>query len=174
MLINNYKVGDTVRILKSLHGAPEKYDGTEAIVEMVMGGDTYHLSNRFTYMGNELVPQSIASTGQTAGGNAKHLDGAVKFDTDKIQMELIPPELLEAVGTVLTFGAKKYDARNWEQGMDWSRCFGALMRHMWSWWSGDSKDPETGESHLWHAGCCIAFLIAYEARSVGNDDRPEK
>lgn len=62
--------------------------------------------------------------------------------------------------------------RNWELGMDWSRVFGALMRHMWSWWKGEKLDPETGKSHLWHAGCCIAFLIAYEERNVGNDDRP--
>lgn len=61
--------------------------------------------------------------------------------------------------------------RNWEQGMSWGRVFAALMRHMWAWWRGEDKDPETGESHLWHAGCCIAFLIAYEARGVGTDDR---
>lgn len=61
--------------------------------------------------------------------------------------------------------------RNWEHGMKWSRPFGALMRHMWAWWRGEDKDPETGRSHLWHAGCCIAFLIAYEARGDGEDDR---
>jgi hypothetical protein len=66
--------------------------------------------------------------------------------------------------------------------MTWSRVFGALMRHMWCWWSGmqpTSKsflfgdlDAETGKSHLWHAGCCLAFLIAYEERATGTDDRP--
>lgn len=64
--------------------------------------------------------------------------------------------------------------RNWELGMNWSRVFGALMRHMWAWWGGEKVDPETGKSHLWHAGCCIAFLIAYEERKVGNDDRPKE
>lgn len=94
-----------------------------------------------------------------------------KFDDDKVRMDLIPPELLEAVGEVLTFGAKKYSERNWELGMDWGRPFAALMRHMWAWWSGEDKDPETGMSHLHHAACCIAFLIAFEKRGTGNDDR---
>jgi hypothetical protein len=97
----------------------------------------------------------------------------VKFDEDKLRMELLPPELLEGVADILTFGAKKYSDRNWEDGMSWGRVFGALMRHLWRWWSGENLDKETGKSHLWHAGCCIAFLIAYEARGIGTDDRPK-
>ena len=95
-----------------------------------------------------------------------------KDDTGKVRMELLPPELLEATAVVLTFGAKKYEDRNWEKGMKWSRVFGALMRHLWSWWKGEKCDVETGYSHLWHASCCIAFLIAYEQRQTGEDDRP--
>lgn len=98
-------------------------------------------------------------------------EGGKKFDGDKVRMELLPPEFLTATAEVLTFGAKKYDDRNWELGMKWSRVFGALMRHMWAWWKGEDKDPETGLSHLHHAACCIAFLIAYEERKVGEDDR---
>lgn len=96
-----------------------------------------------------------------------------KDDSGKIRMDLLPPELLTAVATVLTFGAQKYSARNWEQGMSWGRVFGALMRHLWSWWNPfePDTDPETGYSHLWHAGCCIAFLITYEQRKIGKDDR---
>ena len=97
--------------------------------------------------------------------------GAHKDDADKVRMELIPPELMIAVGDILTSGAKKYDDRNWEKGMKWSRVYGALLRHLIAWWGGEKKDPETGRSHLWHAGCCITFLIAYEMRGVGEDDR---
>ena len=57
--------------------------------------------------------------------------------------------------------------------MDWSRVFAALQRHMWAWWGGEDKDPETGMSHLYHAATNLAFLIAYHKRSVGNDDRPK-
>jgi hypothetical protein len=96
-----------------------------------------------------------------------------KDDSSKIRYDLLPPELLEGVATILTFGAAKYAPRNWEQGIAWGRVFGALMRHMWSWWRGENVDPETQKSHLWHAGCCIAFLIAFEQRGIGTDDRPK-
>lgn len=95
-----------------------------------------------------------------------------KDDADKVRMELLPPEFIEATATILTFGAKKYEARNWEKGMQWGRVYGALMRHLWAWWKREGKDVETGRSHLWHAACCLAFLIAYEQRQVGDDDRP--
>ncbi len=102
----------------------------------------------------------------------KDSDKGLKFDDNKVRMELIPPELSEAVGTILTFGAKKYADRNWEKGMEWSRVYGALQRHLNSWWGGEERDPETGKSHLWHAGCCIAFLITYEQRGIGTNDKP--
>lgn len=107
-----------------------------------------------------------------------------KDDAAKVRLDLVPPELIFAVGDILTFGAKKYADRNWEQGMSWGRVFGALMRHMWSWWGGKGPttksflfsdiDDETERSHLWHAACCIAFLIAYEERRIGQDDRASK
>jgi hypothetical protein len=39
------------------------------------------------------------------------------------------------------------------------RYFGALMRHMTAWYDGEKKDPESGKSHLAHAGCCLLFLM---------------
>lgn len=97
-----------------------------------------------------------------------------KDDQGKPRMDLLPPELMVAVAHVLTFGAAKYSERNWEKGMAWGRPYAALWRHMLAWWEGEECDPETGMSHLWHAGCCIAFLIAFEQRGIGTDDRPKK
>lgn len=98
----------------------------------------------------------------------------VKYDKGKARYELIPTEALQGLAEVLTFGAEKYDPRNWEKGMDWGRVFGALQRHLWAWWNGEDTDPETGMSHLHHAACCVAFLQTYEARGIGNDDRPNQ
>lgn len=95
-----------------------------------------------------------------------------KDDAGKTRMELLPPELLEGVARVLTFGAAKYADRNWEKGIAWSRVYGALLRHMNAWWGGEAVDRETGMSHLWHAGCCLSFLMAFEQRGIGPDDRP--
>ncbi|HKI62870.1 MAG TPA: dATP/dGTP diphosphohydrolase domain-containing protein [Mariprofundaceae bacterium] len=96
----------------------------------------------------------------------------VKYDNEKDPWHLAPWDAFRAIVKVLAFGSKKYEARNWEKGMAWSRPFSALQRHLTAWWEGDSTDPETGFSHLWHAGCCIVFLISYEIRGVGQDDRP--
>jgi len=96
----------------------------------------------------------------------------VKFDADKPRYDLIPPEIEEALAKVLTFGAQKYGARNWEHGMAWGRPYAALRRHMNAWWGGENNDPETGMPHTWHAACCLAFLVAFEARFIGSDDRP--
>lgn len=107
----------------------------------------------------------------------------IKHDQGKSRIDLIAPEMLFALGDILAYGAQKYAQRNWEQGMEWGRVFGALMRHMWAWWGGKTEtnenflfgnlDMETGRSHLWHAACCLMFLIAYESRKVGTDDRFE-
>lgn len=96
----------------------------------------------------------------------------VKFDNGKPRYELVPPETMEALATILTHGAAKYGDRNWEKGMAWSRPYGALLRHLYAWWRGEQNDPETGHSHLWHAACNVCFLIAYESRRTGQDDRP--
>ena len=97
-----------------------------------------------------------------------------KLDDGKLPWHLLPGDAVEEIVGILDFGAKKYAPRNWEKGMSWSRCFSALMRHMWAWWGGESVDKETGKSHLAHAGCCILFLIAYEKRKTGLDDRPKQ
>lgn len=95
-----------------------------------------------------------------------------KFDDGKVRMELIPPSTYESIGAVLTFGAKKYADRNWEKGIKWSRCYGAAMRHLAAWWGGENLDPETKFSHLWHAQCCLSFLVEYLRTHPELDDRP--
>lgn len=72
--------------------------------------------------------------------------------------------------------------RNWEKGMKWSRVYGAALRHLFAWFAGRGPtaksflfgdlDDEWKFSHLWHAGCCIVFLISYEEWQIGEDDRP--
>jgi hypothetical protein len=96
-----------------------------------------------------------------------------KDDAGKAPWHLVPFDAVGCIVKVLDFGAKKYGPRNWEKGMDWSRCFDATIRHLTAWHGGEARDAETGFSHLWHAGCCILFLIAYELRGTGRDDRPQ-
>lgn len=100
------------------------------------------------------------------------MDKGVKFDNDKIRYDLIPPEAMQALAIILQKGAAKYEERNWEKGMQWSRVFRAAMGHLWDWWFRRGNDHETGRSHLEHALCCVAFLVTYERRRTGEDNRP--
>lgn len=98
----------------------------------------------------------------------------IKHDQHKDPWHLLPWDAVRGIVRVLAFGAGKYGDRNWENGLAWSRCHSAAIRHLSSWWQREGRDPETGYSHLWHAGCCILFLIAYEMRKTGTDDRPKR
>ncbi len=97
--------------------------------------------------------------------------GGIKFDSEKIRLDLIPSEMLEEVGKVLTFGAKKYGDNNWLEGMAWWRLYGATLRHLLAWWMGQKKDEESGLLHLAHAIACISFLLVYEEYNIGEDTR---
>jgi len=90
----------------------------------------------------------------------------IKYDTDKLRMDLITPEFEKALAEILTMGAKKYGDRNWELGMDPNRIIAAMRRHMLAVRLGESVDPESGLSHLAHAACNLMFLVTYEARGM--------
>jgi hypothetical protein len=97
---------------------------------------------------------------------------AKKFDSGKSwRPELIPPEFIKATATILEFGARKYSPGNWRHGMEWSRLYGGLQRHLNAWAAGEELDPESGKPHLWHACCMLAFLVGHTERGIGTDDR---
>ena len=95
----------------------------------------------------------------------------VKFDDEKTRYELLDPLFLEGVAKVLTFGAIKYSANNWLKCLSVMRYFGALQRHLWKWALGYDLDEETKISHLYHAGCCLMFMIGLLYRNPKCDDR---
>lgn len=96
---------------------------------------------------------------------------AVKFDEGRPAFHLLDFAALQDVAWVLTFGAKKYEPNNWRLGMNWSRCFRACLSHLFAWWRGEDRDPESGLPHLAHAACSIMFLQSYERNKRGTDDR---
>lgn len=111
----------------------------------------------------ESIREAVPEPGKETGGT-KHDDG-------KNRLELIPVEAIEQIGLAYTFGAKKYADNNWRGGFKWTRLVAALLRHTYSWMAGESKDPESGLSHLAHAGACLTMLIAHEQLNYGEDDR---
>lgn len=95
----------------------------------------------------------------------------VKHDQQKIRLELLSPIALEELSKVLTFGANKYAAWNWSNGLSYTRVLGALLRHTFAYMRGESHDPETGLSHMAHAMCNCMFLLHFEKMRPEFDDR---
>jgi hypothetical protein len=126
--------------------------------------------------------------GDPPADSAKIQDGAIQGDgapfdepngecrksaesSSKPRLDLLPTAALEDIAEVLAFGADKYGAYNWCRGARWGRYWAALIRHLFAWWRGEDCDPETGKSHLAHAGCCLLFLMTFQQESWGTDDR---
>jgi len=102
-----------------------------------------------------------------------NLKEGMKFDGGKLRYDLVPPEALKMMVAIYTVGAIKYEDRNWEKGMKWSRPFSALMRHAWDWWSGEDKDPDSSWSHMAHVAWNAFCLLQYEMTHPEFDDRPD-
>jgi hypothetical protein len=86
----------------------------------------------------------------------------IKYDSEKPDYSLVPPNALNDVVKVLTHGAQKYDRNNWQylENLD-SRYFAASQRHMWALQRGETLDEETGIHHAAHAICCMMFLLEF-------------
>lgn len=95
----------------------------------------------------------------------------VKKDSGKLRYDLVPPKVVESLARVLTFGASKYAPNNWAKCEKRSRYIAALDRHLNAWKAGEDVDPETGDTHLAHALCCLAFLHEMDRVGLGEDDR---
>ncbi len=95
-----------------------------------------------------------------------------KNDEGKPRLELIPREFLHGLGEVLRFGANKYADDNWRGGIVYRRLIGATLRHVTAFADGEDNDPESGLSHLHHAGCCLAFLSHFVA--TGREDLDDR
>lgn len=91
----------------------------------------------------------------------------------KVSFSLVPLHLLAGCARVFMSGKLKYDAWNWAKGMEWSKCFDSLMRHLIKWWYlGEDVDEETGENHLDHILCNVLMLRHYTQTYKDGDDRP--
>ena len=96
---------------------------------------------------------------------------AIKHDQNKAPLELLSRTALEQMAMVLALGRNKYGAHNWRGGMEWTRMHGAALRHITAHLDGEDKDSESGLSHIAHAACCLMFLLEYETKRMGKDDR---
>lgn len=102
---------------------------------------------------------------------AKLEDAGLKHDSEKPDLSLLPREFLEEVARAFQHGEKKYGRYNYLNGLSWNRVVAASLRHITAFNDGEDADPESGLSHLSHAGACIAMLLVYYKRGLGTDTR---
>lgn len=88
---------------------------------------------------------------------------AVKADSGKPQLTLVPRQILFDIAGVRMFGTAKYgSADNWKQ-VDIQRYRDAAFRHFMAYLDNPKgNDEESGLSHLAHLACNIAFLCELE------------
>lgn len=79
----------------------------------------------------------------------------LKHDGGKARLDLVPAEIIEAVGAVMTHGAEKYGEGSY-RNVEPKRYRAALMRHIAKWLK---IDDDSGLPHLWHIACNVAFLL---------------
>ena len=129
----------------------------------------------------DLEPYAPKITGPQVNLNPKQtlqiddMAEAIKHDTGKADWSLMPWEAVEEINKVLAFGAQKYAAHNWQQGtgFKYTRVLNSLLRHVFAYMRGEDLDPESGLSHMAHAGCNVLFLLHYNKNKsrYKNDDR---
>jgi hypothetical protein len=90
-------------------------------------------------------------------------DQTAKQDAGKLQITLVPTQIIRDIAEVRMYGNKKYgSADNWKN-VEPRRYRDAMMRHLLAYIDDpEAVDAESGLPHLWHAACNMAFLCEME------------
>jgi hypothetical protein len=88
---------------------------------------------------------------------------SAKADSGKLQLTLVPRQIIRCIAVIRMYGNKKYhDPENWRQ-VSKERYRDAAFRHFLAYLDDPrGKDAESGLPHLWHLACNIAFLCEME------------
>lgn len=80
-------------------------------------------------------------------------------EKDQLRWSLYPFKALQGCIRVLMYGAQtKYAPNNWMHVDPQGVYLDAVYRHLITYLGGEEFDPDTGESHLSHILCDVAFL----------------
>lgn len=99
-------------------------------------------------------------------------DKALTYDDNKPPLANLPWAAMRVLAQVQGYGHRKYSSfHNYRKGMEISRNLSCAMRHLADFMDGVDNDPESGQSHLGHAMCRIAFVLQNLADGTAIDDR---
>lgn len=99
------------------------------------------------------------------------MSGGTKNDADKPPMAYVPSRAMFGIARAFGYGARKYGGWNYKQGLAATRLASATLRHLFAWLGGEDNDPESGTSHLHHAGASLCMLIDTVEGKPELDDR---
>ena len=117
------------------------------------------------------LPRFLIITPPKTAHSKNNGQAATKQNAGKPRWDLLPFDALGKVAQVVTFGAVKYKPRDWERGRPWGDYLSAAQRHQAAFMNGEDDDEESHLPHLAHAITCLLFVLAYQLRGVGDDDR---
>lgn len=140
----------------------QKYGYLERIMRGIGRGQVeHHIDLRgprfFEIANGQSKPVVIGMT--DSGKRETFSTGAVRDSAEgKPRPDLFSPFAMERIGAWLELGSRKYEPRNWEKGMEFSRVASSLHRHLMKFMQHDQT-----EDHL--AAICVnaSFLMHYEA-----------
>lgn len=86
-------------------------------------------------------------------------DQSAKADAGKLQISLVPTQIVKDIAEVRMYGNRKYgDSENWKT-VEVRRYIDALLRHTLEFVRNlDSVDSESGIAHYKHMACNMAFI----------------
>lgn len=123
---------------------------------------------------------------------------AAHYSQGKPPLASLPMEALREMAKVMAYGAKKYTRPgtctckpivdkihapgcpalkmisgrdNWRYGTEWTEFVNSALRHIASFLDGEDVDQESKLLHLAHAMTDIGFVLEYQVKGVGTDDR---
>ncbi len=164
--MSKYNIGDFVKFVDR---------PSDQILEGIIV-DKYYLSNvqMMAYdvkVEDGSVYNVIFETNIDAHINSDTPDQTAKADAGKLQLTLVPTQIIKDIAEVRMYGNRKYgDPDNWKQvGIE--RYKDALMRHLIAYLEDpQGVDEESGIPHYKHLACNMAFICEMEAKKK-NDGR---
>ena len=96
-----------------------------------------------------------------------------KADDGKLQLSLVPVQIIRDISEVRMYGNKKYgDPDNWKQ-VEKQRYVDAFLRHLLSYLEDPTGvDEESGIKHYKHMACNMAFICEMERNKEAETGDP--
>lgn len=93
----------------------------------------------------------------------------------KAPLSTVPMPVIAEVGVAMLEGTLKYGRHNYRGvGVRGSVYFDATLRHILSWWEGESVDPDSGLNHITKAIASLVVMRDAMLQGKFTDDRPPR